>query len=108
MAIAVIVEEGGAGPPTVAGHARFLRYVGKRAVTVVVVEDVLPEICDIQVRMSVVVIVAGHRAHPIGMSGNTRFFGYISEGSVSVVAVQPVPIARCAFVGPGAFRHRVR
>ena len=59
-AVAIVVHKCAAGIPalSVAGDACFLADIGERAVSVVVVEDVLAEVGDEQVVPTVVVVVA--------------------------------------------------
>ena len=69
----------------VACDSGFFAHVGKGAVTVVVVEDVLAEIGDEQIVETVVVVVADADAlSPAGMN-EAGFGGDIGEGAIAIV-----------------------
>src|SRR5262249_18818899 len=91
-AIAVVVQEGGAGVPVIlrfeesalAGHVR------KRAVAVVVVEHVLAIVGDEEIEVTVVVVVADTDALSPSMANETGFLRDVGEGTVTIIFVEVV------------------
>ncbi len=65
-------------------------HVGKRAIAVVVVQAVLPQVRDEEVIEAIVVVVAD--AHAVCPAGRLQpgLLGDIGEGAVAIVLVQPV------------------
>ena len=71
-AVAVVVEERGAGAPSGIREARLLRDVGERAVAVVVKERQRAERRDEQILVAVVVVVADRGAHAVSAQSDSR------------------------------------
>ena len=67
-AIVVVVEPDGAGTPP-GQHTRFLGDVGKRAVAVVVIENVATVRGDVDVRKTIAVVIANGYSHSIAIAG---------------------------------------
>ena len=86
--VAVIIPECRAGRPSPNGHARLFGDVGERAVMVVVIEAVLPEIGHVEVGPAVVVVVGNCASHPPSPVCDTRAFGYICKCSIMIVMKQ--------------------
>ena len=96
MAVAVVVHEGAAGAPGLAGagDTGFVADVGESAVAVVVVQHVVAVVSDIQVDVAVVVVVTdAHALSPAGVS-EACFRRDIGEGAVVIVAVEMAGGAR--------------
>src|SRR5712671_3277012 len=92
MPIAIIIDESTARSPSFAGaaHAGFIAYVGKRAVPIVVIQNIFPVVGDVQIFPSVVVVVAHANAlSPTGVrqSGLVRD---VAERPIMVVAIQVI------------------
>src|SRR4030095_15206979 len=64
-AITVIVEEHGSSGPAGGGDTGFVRYVYKRAIAAIAVEDVATVVRDVEVRVAVVVEIACSDAHSV-------------------------------------------
>ncbi len=107
IAVAIVVEEAGAGGPAAAGDAGLFSDVGEGAVAVVAEQRVAAEIGDVEVWIAVVVIVAGGHAHAVVAVLHAGLFGDISEGAVAVVAVEAVPEPGIGLVGRGAGGHGI-
>ena len=61
--VAVIIDPAGARGPTAAANTGLFRHVGKRAVTVIVIQIISTVSGYIKVRAAVVVIVTGGDSH---------------------------------------------
>ena len=92
--VPIVIDECGAGGPAGRSHSGARGYVRKRAVSIVVIKNVVAVIGDIEIDVAVVVVVAGRHAHAfIGVAHAGRF-GDIGEGqfaaSVEIIAEQAV------------------
>ena len=109
-AVVVVVEEPGAGAPSVSRDPCTGRDVGERAVSLVAIEPVAAIAGDVEIREAVVVVVADRRAHPIdavGGAAETGFLCLVHEGAVALLPVQAVPESRLRFVGSLSRRLRI-
>src|ERR1044072_4349016 len=87
MAVAIVVEKAAASPPAAFGasHTGLLRNVRKRAIAVVVVEDVSAETGHQQIVEAIVVIVAHAAGLSPGGLGESGLAGDVGEGAVAIV-----------------------
>src|SRR5450631_2904434 len=86
--IVVVVEKSSrCGPPS-CFNASFLCNIGERPVAVVMVEDILPVTCNIDIGIAIVVIVSNSYAHAVvaipGL-GQSCSFGNVGKGSILVL-----------------------
>jgi len=73
-----------------APYAGFIRDVRERAVSVVVVENVLAILRHIKIREAVIIIIAPYAAQSVGIAWHAGFFRDVREGAVSLIAVKRV------------------
>src|ERR671923_2305853 len=87
MAVAVVVNEGAAGSPAgrFAGDAGFLADVSERAVSIIVIKNILAVISDEQVVEAVVVVVANADALSPAGTAQPGFIGDVGEGAITIV-----------------------
>ncbi len=95
QAVPVVIDECGAGGPAGGSDAGAGGYVRERAVSVVVIQNVVAVIGDVEIDVPVVVVVAGRHAHAfigvayagrfrdIGERQFARFFEIIPEQAVA-------------------------
>src|SRR4029077_19528559 len=90
LTVAVIVYESAAGIPPLARsrHPGLFAYVSKRAVAIVVVENVLAEISDEQVVETVVVVIADADALAPARMDQSGLGGHVGEAAVTIVFEQ--------------------
>ena len=89
-AIIVIVEPDRAGAPSPRSDPGFIRHVGKRAVTVIVIENVVTYLRDVEIGKAIAVIVTHGNSHAITAAGDPSFLSDISEAPIAIVAVERV------------------
>src|SRR5258708_330241 len=96
LAIPVVVDPGAARAPTgpVRAQSGFPGYVGKSAVPIVVIEDVLAPVSDEQILKPIVIVVANTNSGRPTCAEQARFRGYVGEGAVPIIFVEPVRRAR--------------
>src|SRR3984957_864010 len=97
LSIVVVVKESCRHRPSARRSARFCRNIREGAVTIIVVEDVLPEVRYVNIRKAVVVVVPDSNSHSvIGISRvlQTGLHGDVSERAVFVLTVKTVPVCR--------------
>ncbi len=90
MAVAIVVDEGAAVAPGLAGarDAGFFAYVGEGAVAVVVIEHIFSVIGDVEIFAAVVVVIADADAlAPAGVR-EAGLFCDIGERAVAIVVVE--------------------
>src|SRR5262249_42286441 len=90
VAVAIVVDEGAAGVPALAGPRDTgpFRDVSEGAVAIVVIEDVFAEVGDEQVLEAVVVVIANANAlSPAGVD-ETGFDRDVGKGAVAIVLEQ--------------------
>src|SRR4029077_5727505 len=75
------------------GHAGLLGHIGKRAVAVVVVENVVAKISGEEIVEAVVVVISDTTGLPPSGSGQASLLGYVGKGAVTIVAKQITGIA---------------
>src|SRR5712664_1923829 len=92
MAVAIVIDKGASGSPSLAGtsHAGFVAYIGKRAVAVVAIQNILAVIGDVEVDPAVIVVVTHTNALAPSGVGQPRLFRDVAEGAVMIVAIQMV------------------
>src|SRR5881397_2312145 len=84
FAVAIVVDKRTAGVPAFAvpAHARFVSYIRERAITIVVIKNVLAKVADKEVLEAVIVVIAN--ADPLSPAG----VGYASlQSNVGECAV---------------------
>jgi len=87
MAVAIVVHEGTAGVPALAGggDAGFFADVGEGAVAIVVIENIFAEVGDEEIVETVVVVIADADAlSPAGVR-EAGFGGDIGESAVAII-----------------------
>src|SRR5256885_2338793 len=87
FAVAIVVDKCTAGVPALAvtAHARFISYIRERAITIVVIKNVLAEIADEEIFEAVVVVVTNANAlSPAGV-GYAGLHGNVCECSVTII-----------------------
>src|SRR5437667_10272577 len=87
FAVAIVVDKRTAGVPAFAvpAHARFVSYIRERAITIVVIKNVLAEIADEEIFEAVVVVVTNANAlSPAGV-GYAGLHGNVCECSVTII-----------------------
>ena len=93
-AIAVVIQERRAGAPSGIIHPGLAGDVGEGAIAVVVVQDVVPDVCHVQIEKPIVVIVAGRCPHAVADVTDARTLGHIDEvqrpGGRQLVLEEPV------------------
>ena len=92
-AIVVVVQPANAHAGAHVFHARLCSHIGKRAVAVVAVQILPPEVVhDVEIGPAVTVVVAPTTAKAVTgvVLVETRFGGHVTERSVAVVAHQEV------------------
>lgn len=96
MAVAIVVHERAASIPalSVAGDPSFLGVVGKCAIAVVVVKDILAEVGYEEVVETVVVVIADTDALSPARVNEASFESDVSEGAVTIVFEEVV----CGFL----------
>src|SRR5439155_15455467 len=62
----------------------------KRAVPVIVIENVLPELRDVKIGEPVVVIISPDTTKAVTSPGNTGLLSHVGEGAVAVVLIQRI------------------
>ncbi len=90
MTVAIIVEKCATRVPTLAvpSHSRLFGDVRERAVAVVVVQNIFPEICHEQVFVTVVVVIPdAYALAPTGMQ-QTGLRRDVRERAVAIVLEQ--------------------
>src|SRR5260370_26026513 len=99
LAIPVVVDPGAARAPTgpVRAQSGFPGYVGKSAVPIVVVEDVLAPVSDEQILKPIVIVVANTTSGRPTCEEQARFGSYVGERAVPIVFVNPVGRVRRTF-----------
>src|SRR5258708_19319152 len=89
-AVAIVVDEGAPGIPAlaIAGDAGFFAHVGKGAVAVVVVENILAKISDEEIFEAVIVVIANADALSPARVRHTRLGRDIGESAITIVFEQ--------------------
>ena len=90
IAVASMSRKQTPAPTVCAFHAGRPRHVGERAVAVVAVEHVRPEVVQVQVGIAVVVVVAGSHAQSVVRVADARSFRHVHEAAPAHVAVERV------------------
>ena len=87
LAVAIVVDEGAAGAPLLAGAGDpgFAGYLAKRAVALVVEEAVEAVSGDVDVVVSIVVVVADAGALSPAGGGEAGFGGDVGECAIVIV-----------------------
>ncbi len=80
----------GTRPEIHAAHAGLVRHVGKRAIAVVVIEDVLAVLRDVKIGEAIVIVVAPDAAQAIGVARHAGLLRDVRERAVAVVVVERV------------------
>src|SRR5260370_26027089 len=97
--VSVVVEERCTCAPTTRRDTGFRRHICKRAVSVVVIEHVMRETSDINIRKTVVIIVSDGYAHAIDPAvGNAGLLSDVGKRAVWILPVECIVACR-AFHG---------
>ena len=86
--VAVIINPRRARAPARVIHTGLCRHVGKRAVAIVVIENVAPEIRDVQVLEAIIIIISDRDPHAVADMADSSFFCDIHEFELSGLAKQ--------------------
>ena len=87
FAVAIVVDKRAAGVPALAvpAHARFISYIRERAITIVVIKNVLAKVADKEVLEAVIVVIANADAlSPAGV-GYASLQSNVGECAVSII-----------------------
>src|SRR5690348_17097688 len=81
FAVTVVVDESAAGVPALAvpGYARFVGYIDKRSITIVVIKDILAEVTDEEIFEAVVIVIADANTLPPSGVGYACLQCYVGE-----------------------------
>src|SRR4029077_10758313 len=92
MAVAIVINERGAGAPArrIIREARFLRYVGESAIATVAKEGVLSVIGDEKIFEAVVVVIPDADGRRPADFLQARFFGDIGECAVAIIVIEAI------------------
>src|SRR5690242_10904786 len=87
MPVAIVIYERAAGIPAlaVAGNASFVRHIGKRAVTIVVIKNVLAKVAHEEIFKAVVIVIADANTLPPAGVGYACLQSNICESAVTIV-----------------------
>ena len=110
VAVIVVIEEPGARTPSASDNSGALRYVGERAVPIVMVERVPSIACHVDVFETIIVVVTHRHTHRIVAlrhPSEAGFFRHIRECAVGVLMIKPVPKPAIGLVRKLAVRHRI-
>src|SRR5712672_1908335 len=91
FAVVVIIKPDGAGGPTRRGDSGFISHISKRAIAVIVIEDIAAITSHVKINPTVAIIVAGGDAHAERAAGHSGFVSHICEGAIVVVVVESIP-----------------
>ena len=84
--IAVIINPRGAGAPTQVIDPGLDGDIGERPVAVVVIENVMSEVCDVEVLEAVIIVVTDSDSHSVTHVPDSGFFSYVHEPELSSLA----------------------
>src|SRR5262249_41833999 len=101
VTVVVIVEERGAGAPSARGYSRLCSSVGKRAVPVIDIENVLGEVSNVDIRIAVVVHIRHGDALTESAAGHSRLLRHIRERAIAIVPIQGIAYGRSWLVEGG-------
>src|ERR1700722_15120502 len=91
QAVVVVVEPYGAGGPPRSGHAGFCVHVGKRAFSIVVIQNAFSVLGHIGGGESASIIVPHTNALAQSPRRPASLFGDVGERAVAIVSIQSVP-----------------
>src|SRR5215475_205239 len=93
--------------PELRPDAGFLGDVGKRTVSIVVIQLVSAKAGDVEICPAIVVVIGRTRSHAEAGHTNTGLRGHIGERTVLIIAVQTMPGSRrFLLVGEGTTIHK--
>src|SRR5258708_5095588 len=84
-AVVIIVSPTRSRRPSTQRHASFFRDVGEGAIVIVVIEAVLAEVGDVNVRPAIVIVVTNGNAESPALVRDSRFVSHIGKGAVVIV-----------------------
>src|SRR5262249_38670023 len=88
LPVIVVVEPNRASGPTLHSYSSLLGHVGKRAVTVIMIQRITAVVGDIEVLPPVTVIVGCGHSHAKPSACDSCSIGHVSERAVVVVVVK--------------------
>src|SRR5690348_10635386 len=106
-AIPIEIDPARTRRPASSGDTCLFRYVCECPITVVVIQDVSPQIGDIDIRATIIVVVADGDSHAVESAQHSSLLRDIGECAVAVVPVEPIPELRVGLVRFATSRHRV-
>jgi len=106
----VVIEKPGARTPSASDNSGAFRYVGERAVPIVMVEHVPSIACHVDVFETIIVVVTHRHTHRIVVlrrPSEAGFFRHVRECAIGVLMIKPVPKPAIGLVRKLAVRHRI-
>ena len=91
--------------PTRTSYSGLIRNIREGSVTVVVVEDVCPILCDEKIRKPVIVVISPDAAKTVASAGNAGLLRNVSESAVAVVAIERVSYGDAAVIQVAAIHE---
>ena len=108
--VVVIIEKAGGDRPAARRHPCLGGDIRKCAVTIIVVENVFPEVGHIDIGIAVVVVVSDGHTHPVialVYVCQACLLGDIREAAIPILTIQPVPIGRFVAIEVREFGQRI-
>src|SRR2546425_3776872 len=90
LAVVVVIEPDGARRPSRRCDAGFVRDVGKRAVAVIVIENVSSITGHVQINPAITIVITRRRAHAEGAARHSGFVGNVGERAVMIIVVKRI------------------
>ena len=90
----MVIEKPGARTPSASDNSGAFRYVGERAVPIVMVEHVPSIACHVDVFETIIVVVTHRHTHRIVVlrrPSEAGFFRHVRECAIGVLMIKPVP-----------------
>ena len=87
-AIAIVIAERRARGPAAVRDAGFRGHIGKRAVAIIVIENISTQAGDVEIGPAVVVIIAHRSAHGEAGRGQAGFFGDVGKRAVVIIVIE--------------------
>src|SRR5215831_19815919 len=77
--VAIIVDPCRACAPARIIHTGLVGHIGEGSVSVIVIQHVATEICDIKILKTIVVIVSNCDSHSVSDMSDARLLGHVNE-----------------------------
>ena len=95
FAVVIVIEKPRGDGPTARSNTCLHGDIGKRAVAIVVVQDIFAVVGHVNVWEAVIVVVSDRNAHSVvGIAGigQTGLFGDVGETPILILAIETVPV----------------